>query len=184
MYIFTIFRTNVRWGKADSLFLQKNNLFYGGSAQWNWNFVYSTHFRRFAGRRYLPYNFMFFWNNICKISSEGITPPSRDSWLPLSIIDHRVCFLKEMYLGTFSHRARSLATLYIIITLERTWYPWTFNPISIRTSPAFTRSWMSKKTSISSTTLSLLRTKKPACTSLTASQRTRSFCAWCRISPP
>ena len=39
---------------------------------------------------------------------------------PLSIIDHRVCFLKEMYLGTFSHRARSLATLYIIITLERT----------------------------------------------------------------
>lgn len=32
----------------------------------------------------------------------------------------RVCFLKEMYLGTFSHRARSLATLYIIITLERT----------------------------------------------------------------
>ena len=39
---------------------------------------------------------------------------------PLSIIDHRACFLKEMYLGTFSHRARSLATLYIIITLERT----------------------------------------------------------------
>ena len=40
--------------------------------------------------------------------------------LPLSIIDHRVCFLKEMYLGTFSHRTRLLATLYIIITLERT----------------------------------------------------------------
>ena len=41
-------------------FYKKNNLFYGGSAQWNWNFVYSTHFRQFAGRRYVPYNFMFF----------------------------------------------------------------------------------------------------------------------------
>ena len=45
-------------GKSRFVVFTKH-LFYGGSAQWNWNFVYSTHFRRFAGRRYVLYNFMF-----------------------------------------------------------------------------------------------------------------------------
>ena len=50
----------------------------------------------------------------------GLQAAGMSRIISLSIIDHWVCFLKEMYLGTFSHRARSLATLYIIITLERT----------------------------------------------------------------